>query len=93
MKKSGCQSYSEEVDDALLSGDIHVTLNCDIEPQAIDSQNKSTDEHKESALESQELKQGDSIEQQLRKLNSLHEKGLITEDEYQAIRKRILKQL
>ncbi len=95
VKKQGCQTYSEEVSDALLSDDIKVTLDCNAEQQILGSPDTSTDQDNKPVSDSQAPNDnlGDAIEQQLRRINSLYEKRLVTEDEYQAIRKRILRQL
>lgn len=81
IDKKGCKPYTLEVDDYVLSKDILAELECErtvvhTEPAA-QSTPSSTQENARAA-------------ERLRELEGLRTRGLVTEEEYQRIRRRIL---
>lgn len=82
MKKNGCETFTEQVNDAVLSKDINVNLICNPRARTLPAKT-STPQPVHST----------SIEQRLRRLRQLHDQGLISDDEYRAIRRRILSAL
>jgi hypothetical protein len=79
VKKDGCEDYTLEVNDYILSKPIHAELKCG-------ELNKS----KESKTA---VTPGSGIENRLEELDALYEKGVITKDEYSTTRMRILNEL
>jgi hypothetical protein len=90
VKKPGCKDYVTEVDDNLLSKDIDVTLECDPDyrppaaPAAIVPAVPAV-----TAPEPQ-ISMPASAEERLRRIDALHEKGLISDDEHRDLRQRVL---
>ena len=81
LEKEGCQKYQMDVNDTVLSKDIKATLNCSEVP--------SHSKPPVSAVPAKAtVPQG--VEQSLQQLKDLYDKGVITEQEYQSQRKRIL---
>lgn len=100
LKKTGCKDYFKAVNDSFLSKDIHITLECSGEGDTRTSADPGVTEGKDS--KPKEMKappassgsmKGGYIEQRLTELQRMYKKGLITEDEYQATKKRILNEL
>lgn len=85
LEKPGCKSYTRQVDDAVLSRDIHVDLECDPDFRPPAAGSKSVESPVESAT--------DTFAIRLQRLQSLHEQGLITTEEYRRLRQKILDQL
>jgi len=88
IRKAGCEEYTSQVNDYVLSKDIHVQLKCDPNyhpPAAQASPGVSSASGKPGPGTSDK-----SIAFRLRRLEALHKDGLITDQEYHAIRKRIL---
>lgn len=86
LKKAGCDDWSTEVNDYVLSKDVHARLKCDpnfkpasVQPDSAASNTGSTSE----ALPIERLE----------RIESLRKKGLISEDEYKQLRKRVLEKL
>lgn len=89
VKKVGCKTFSTQVDDNLLSSNIHVKLDCD------STQDKTRIETESPTRAPQFTEDRDNpginnAEQRLLRLEALHNKGLIRDDEYRDLRKRIL---
>lgn len=80
VKKPGCRDYVTEVDDRLLSRDIHVQLDCDPDYRPAPA----------PAASPQATGMPDGPEQRLRRIGDLHDKGLLSDDEYRLLRQRIL---
>jgi hypothetical protein len=83
IKKDGCETYSALVDTADLAHDIKIVLKCDPNykpPVAVTPP---------SATPTQPA-QTDTLEQRLQRLESLKQKGLITDEEYRTQRQRVL---
>lgn len=91
LKKDGCHAYSAEASELNLSQDIKIALYCD-PYRAPDA--ARTAEPKAAAEKSAPAPAADeSIEARLAKLEALRKKALITEQEYQKQRQRILNEL
>ncbi len=78
LKMDGCEDYSLQVNDYILSNSIHAELKCS------------------EVSEAEELvpaTPGSGAEQRLQQLEALYNKGVITEEEYNATRERILNEL
>jgi len=82
VAKPGCTPYRREVNDAVLAKDIHVTLQCD--PDYRPPRSRSEDKGGAAPAADQ------SADSRLRRLERLHRDGLITDQEYQRLRKRVL---
>ncbi len=89
VKKLGCKTFSEQVNDAVLSRDIHVKLDCD--PNYRPSPAASAPAP--SAPTFPAARPDASIASRLQRLDALRKQGLITADEYQQLRKKILNEL
>jgi len=90
VKKAGCSDFNLKVSDAILAKPIHAKLNCDkhyVAPvqMPVDMPVKSS--------EKMNKKKMSKTEKRLGELKGLYGKGVITEDEYKATRKRILNEL
>jgi hypothetical protein len=102
LKKPGCKDYVTEVDDNLLAKDIHVKMECDPNyrppapqpatspiPAPATSTQPATSSIPTPAAPTQPAIPA-SAEQRLLRIESLHEKGLVSDEEYQRLRKRVL---
>lgn len=87
VKKPGCETWSTDVNDFVLSKDIHAKLKCDPnyrapEPASTVSVNPATGTPvQESAAD------------RLERIENLRKKGLISDDEYKQLRARVLDKL
>ncbi len=97
IKKPGCKDYSTQVNDNILSKDIDVKLECDPNYRAAAVQSETSDQATAPAAnpaptapaKQPELTAGDAEERLLR-IESLHDKGLLSDEEYKSLRKRVL---
>ncbi len=80
IKKPGCRPYVQKVDDYLLSRDILATLECG---------------RGQASGPEAPLREGPpaQAEQRLRRIEDLHEKGLLSDEEYRSLRERVLETL
>jgi hypothetical protein len=85
IKKAGCETWSTEVDDAVLAKDIHAKLKCDpdFKPASAPA----------SAVGSAPSSSGDQMIERLERIESLHKKGLISDEEYKQLRARVIEGL
>lgn len=103
IEKAGCLPYTTEVDDHLLSKDVFVRLDCPVDAPATHAGPDDPVETAEvprtgsaSAPHPVAVDSGpsgsteDSAETRLLRLRSLHDKGLISDEEYRRIRQVIL---
>ncbi len=106
VRKPGCKDYVTEVNDNLLSKDIHVKLECDPDyrppaaqpvsaPQPASAAQpaaspKPASTAQPTAAPQQHTATPASVEERLLRIESLHEKGLVTDEEYRQLRKRVL---
>jgi hypothetical protein len=79
VKKEGCDDYSLKISDYILSEPIHAELKCG---EQLQEESASTVENID-----------EETEKRLEELESLHKKGIISEDEYKSTRKRILSEI
>jgi hypothetical protein len=82
FKKPGCEPYSIEVNDAVLAKDVHAKLKCDPDYRPPGS-----------AAPAQAAPAGDKYTERLERIESLRKKGLISDEEYKSLRKRIFDEL
>ena len=82
VKKAGCKDSVTEVDDNILSKDMHIKLECDPDyrPPAAPVV---------SAPKPRQVMPA-SAEERLQRMDALHKKGLISDDEYRQLRQRVL---
>jgi hypothetical protein len=86
LRKPGCKDYLTQVDDNLLAKDIHVKLECDPNYRPPAAQPAVAPVPAPAAQQQIPA----SAEQRLQRIESLHEKGLISDEEQQRLRKRVL---
>lgn len=94
IKKEGCDDFILDVNDHVLSQPIHADLKCD-QPNISTVSDKSPSAGKSLVIDKPAATtEGEiSIESRLKKLNNLLKQGLITNQEYQQTRQRILGEL
>lgn len=83
IRKPGCETWSTEVNDAILAKDIHAKLKCDPNYQpaaAPPAQPAGT-------------ATGDQSIERLERIEALRKKGLISEEEYKHLRARVIEKL
>jgi hypothetical protein len=88
MKMAGCKDFALKVNDRILSEPIHAELEC----SNIRTNNTSTDVSATEKSTSAAAPPADT-EARLKKLEALQQKGLITKEEYQKTRERILNEI
>lgn len=92
LKKNGCEDYTLKVNDAVLAKPVYAKLKCSGRPVA--GKPVPTKDMQLSAPSHMPAKKKSSgIEKRLNELGRLYKKGLITNEEYKASRKRILGEL
>jgi hypothetical protein len=92
LKKPGCETWSVEVNDYILSKDVHANLKCDPDyraPVAAPSSPASPS----SPPAANPAKNEDPYVERLERIETLHRKGLITDEEYRQLRSRLLDKL
>jgi hypothetical protein len=90
LKKAGCETWSTEVNDAILSKDVHASLKCD--PNDSPASTSAPAAGTPSAPVSNPP-QGDQYIERLERIESLRKKGLISDEEYRQLRARIIEKL
>ena len=105
IKKDGCKSYATQVDDNILAQDIHVKLECDPTysadkalppppeqaPVNRDLQSdRLTSDRAPASKDVQMTEPAGDAEERLLRIESLYKKGLLSEEEYQTLRQRVL---
>jgi hypothetical protein len=91
VKKEGCEDFTLEINDYILSKPIHADLKCS-ELTKPEKMAPVVHEKKQPMVAPVE-KPLSAIEKRLAELEALYKKGAITADEYKATRKRILNEL
>jgi hypothetical protein len=86
LNKQNCEPLSMEVNDNVLSKSLSKELTCSEQGGAV-----PTVEAEPGLPHAQKTKT--NVEQRLEQLKGLHEKGLVSDQEYQAQRQRILNEL
>jgi hypothetical protein len=97
VKKPGCKDYSTQVNDYILSKDIDVKLECDPAYRPVAAQPVTPAPAAVPAavatpatpVKQPDLAGGDAKERLLR-IESLYEEGLLSDDEYLSLRKRVM---
>ena len=91
VKKQGCEDFALKVNDYILSQPIHAKLEC----HAVEKSRVEVPVRKAEPVDEKkaDTHPDEAIEARLRKLEGLYKKGLITSDEYNTTRKRILGEL
>lgn len=85
IKKAGCDTWTTDVNDAILAKDVHARLKCDPNYQpAAAAPSPGTPAGTAT---------GDQTIERLERIESLRKKGLISEEEYKQLRGRILEKL
>jgi hypothetical protein len=84
IKKAGCETWSTEVNDNILSKDVHAKLKCDpnYQPAASGTGSAASGSHST-----------DPMIERLERIETLHKKGLISDEEYKQLRGRIIEKL
>lgn len=80
IKKPGCETWSTEVNDNILSTNIHAKLKCNPDFQP-------------AAAPVAYVPSGDPVMERLERIDALHKKGLISDEEYKQLRTRIIDKL
>jgi len=90
IKKAGCETWSTEVNDNILSKDVHAKLKCDpnFRPAATAAPAAGGPSDSMSNPSS-----GDPTIERLERIETLHKKGLISDEEYKQLRARIIDKL
>ncbi len=88
--QAGCETWSTEVNDNILSKDVQVRLKCDpgfqpVSPAAPSAGGPSRSMSNRSS--------GDQAIERLERIEILHKKGLISDEEYTQLRARIIDRL
>jgi len=86
IKKAGCETWSTEVNDNILSKDVHAKLKCD--PNF-----RPTSPAAGAPHSMQDSPSGDQTIERLERIEALHKKGLISDEEYKQLRARIIDKL
>jgi hypothetical protein len=90
IRKAGCETWSTEVNDSILSKDVLAKLKCDpsapLSSAAAPSSESTTDSTSNPAAKDQYV-------DRLERIETLHKKGLISDDEYKQLRTRIIEKL
>lgn len=86
VKKPGCETWSTEVNDYILSKDVHAKLKCDPNYQPAPAPAAS-------GLPGTAVPGRDSAAERLERIEGLRKKGLISDDEYKQLRARVLDKL
>jgi hypothetical protein len=87
LKKAGCETWSNEVNDNILSKDINTKLKCD--PNFQPAPAASAPAAGSPAISPAK----DHSIERLEQIEALHKKSLISDEEYKQLRARILEQL
>jgi len=90
LKKAGCETWSTEVNDAILSKDIHARLKCDPSYQP---PSPSVPAAGNPAGSIHDSPSGNQTIERLERIEALHKKGLISDEEYKQLRARIIEKL
>jgi len=90
IKKAGCETWSTEVNDAILSKDIHARLKCDPSYQP---PSPSVPAAGNPAGSIHDSPSGNQTIERLERIEALHKKGLISDEEYKQLRALIIETL
>jgi len=90
IKKAGCETWSADVDDAVLARDVHARLKCDpdFKPASVVAPVAG------SASDSMpKPSSGDQLIERMERIDLLHKKGLLSDEEYKQLRARVIEGL
>ena len=90
IKKPGCETWSTEVNDYILSKDVHAKLKCDPNFRPASAAAPSAGGPSDSMSNPSS---GDQTIERLERIEALHKKGLISDEEYKQLRARIIDKL
>ncbi len=92
LRKPGCEPWSTEVDDHVLSHDVRVKLKCDpgLLPASEATLNPTANPQSAAGSAS---RLNDKTAERLKRIESLRKGGLISDEEYRKARARIIEQL
>ncbi len=90
IKKAGCETWSTEVNDHILSKDVHAKLKCDPNFRPASTAAPSAGGPPDSMSNPSS---GDQTIERLERIEALHKKGLISDEEYKQLRARIIDKL
>lgn len=102
IQKNDCQPYKIHLNEKVLTDDIHAVLACGKAAQDSVVSPAAVVEDKTPAISQPATEkmsapvaapESESAEFRLKRLNELHKKGLISDEEYQTIRKEIIEGL
>lgn len=88
VKLDDCKDFILEVNDYVLSNPIHAELECNEPGKSVSSATDMQDKNK--SMVAPAVKPVGGTEQRLKELEGLYSMGVITKDEYNATRERIL---
>lgn len=86
LKKAGCDPWSTEVNDYVLSKDVHAKLKCDPNYRPAASTPAASGSNTD-------VRSGEPPAERLERIEALRKKGLISEEEYKQLRMRVLEKL
>jgi hypothetical protein len=91
VKMDGCEDFTLQVNDYVLSNPIHADLVCsdEITPEVETMVNQEVKGPVDEAIASPQ----NEIENRLKELEDLYERGVITREEYRETRERILSEI
>jgi len=92
IRKAGCREQVIDVNDAILAKDVNVKLECDPDYRAPQPA-QQTPAAQPATSAAPAAQSEDPYVERLQRIETLYRKGLITKDEYQASRKRIIDKL
>lgn len=86
LKKAGCDTWSTEVNDYILSKDVHAKLKCDPNYRPVATPSAGTGS-------APSVNPGEHAAERLERIEALRKKGLISDEEYKQLRMRVLEKL
>lgn len=90
IRQAGCETWSTEVNDNILSKDVQVRLKCDPGFRPVSPAAPSAGGPSRSMSN---LSSGDQAIERLERIEILYKKGLISDEEYTQLRARIIDRL
>jgi hypothetical protein len=88
VKLDGCKDFTLEVNDYVLSNPVHAELECNEPGESVSSTTDTQDKNKSMVVPA--VKPVGGTVQRLKELEDMYTKGIITKDEYNTTRERIL---
>ena len=91
VKMDGCEDYTLKVNDFILSKPVHAELECS-EPGSSEVSTTAVEDNATPVV-MPVVAPASETEKRLEQLESIYDKGMITDEEYRATRERILNEL